>query len=58
MKSLALGCKRVLFDTDYLRALHQDNVEVNWDGIGSIVKNGIVTQKGAFCGLYNYILGS
>jgi len=42
----ALGCKRILFDTDYLRALHQDNIEVNWDGIDSIVKNGIVTKKG------------
>jgi cation diffusion facilitator CzcD-associated flavoprotein CzcO len=48
MNLLALGCKRILFDTDYLSALHQDNVEVNWDGIDSIVKNGILTRQGEF----------
>jgi cation diffusion facilitator CzcD-associated flavoprotein CzcO len=48
MNSSALGCKRITFDTDYLPALHRDNVERNCDGIDSIVKNGVLTQKGEF----------
>ncbi|KAF8071788.1 hypothetical protein FPV67DRAFT_1651086 [Lyophyllum atratum] len=44
--SYALGCKRVIFDTDYLSALHQDNVELNWNGIASIVEDGIITKQG------------
>ena len=40
------GCKRILFDTDYLAALHQDNVGMNWDGIESINETGILTKKG------------
>ena len=46
--ALALGCKRTVIDTEYLACLHQDNVEVNWDGTSSIVENGIVTRKGMF----------
>ncbi|GLB40268.1 putative flavin-binding monooxygenase-like [Lyophyllum shimeji] len=44
--SYALGCKRVLFDTDYLPTLHRDNVELNWAGIASIVEDGIITKQG------------
>ncbi|TFK64156.1 FAD/NAD(P)-binding domain-containing protein [Pluteus cervinus] len=41
-----LGCKRVIFDTDYLATLHQSNVELNHDGIASITQNGIITRGG------------
>ncbi|KAJ8094043.1 hypothetical protein PM082_009933 [Marasmius tenuissimus] len=41
-----LGCKRVIFDTDYLQCLHRPNVEMNWDGIQSITEDGILTKKG------------
>lgn len=44
--SYALGCKRVIFDTDYLSALYKNNVELNWDGIALIVKDGIITKQG------------
>lgn len=44
--TLAAGCKRLLIDSDYLSALHQDNVTMNWEGISSIVPDGIITQKG------------
>ncbi|KAG5717267.1 hypothetical protein E4T56_gene14988, partial [Termitomyces sp. T112] len=41
-----LGCRRVIFDTDYLSTLHRSNVHLNYGGIGSIVKDGIITQEG------------
>jgi cation diffusion facilitator CzcD-associated flavoprotein CzcO len=44
---LAIGCKRIIIDTDYLAALHRPNVDLNWDGIQEIVEDGIVTKKGA-----------
>ncbi|RDB25927.1 Baeyer-Villiger monooxygenase [Hypsizygus marmoreus] len=44
--NFSLGCKRVIFDTDYLSTLHQDNVEVNWSGIAGMVEDGIVTPQG------------
>ncbi|KAK0229195.1 hypothetical protein EDD85DRAFT_851939 [Armillaria nabsnona] len=40
------GCKRLIIDTDYLAALHRPNLSLNWDGIESIVEDGIVTKKG------------
>jgi hypothetical protein len=42
----AIGCKRLLFDTDYLAALHRPNLTLNSDGIETIVEDGIVTTKG------------
>jgi L-lysine 6-monooxygenase (NADPH-requiring) len=42
----AVGCKRILLDAGYLSALHRDNVTVNWEGISSIVKDGIITRTG------------
>ncbi|KAF8891130.1 hypothetical protein CPB84DRAFT_1816305 [Gymnopilus junonius] len=41
-----LACKRLVIDTDYLRALHQPNLDINWDGIDRIVEDGILTKKG------------
>ncbi|KAJ7444509.1 hypothetical protein FB451DRAFT_1434419, partial [Mycena latifolia] len=44
--SYDLGCKRMIFDTNFLAALHRPNLSLNWDGIESIVEDGIITQKG------------
>ncbi|KAE9410004.1 putative monooxygenase [Gymnopus androsaceus JB14] len=41
-----MGCKRVIFDSDYLASLHRPNVSLNWDGIESISEDGIVTKTG------------
>jgi cation diffusion facilitator CzcD-associated flavoprotein CzcO len=41
-----LGCKRVIFDTNFLGALHRPNLKLNWDGIQSICEEGIITKKG------------
>lgn len=43
---LALGCQRVIFDTNYLKALHQPNLQINYDGITAISNTGILTQRG------------
>ncbi|KAJ7020477.1 hypothetical protein C8F04DRAFT_1143915 [Mycena alexandri] len=42
----SLGCKRVIFDTNFLAALHRPNLLLNWDGIQSISEDGITTAKG------------
>jgi len=44
----ALGCKRVIFDTDYLAALHRPNLDLNCDGISEIVEDGIISKTGQF----------
>ncbi|KAF9266011.1 FAD/NAD(P)-binding domain-containing protein [Marasmius fiardii PR-910] len=44
--SYTLGCKRVIFDTDYLKSLHRPNVDMNWDGIQSITEDGVITKTG------------
>ncbi|KAF9076980.1 hypothetical protein BDP27DRAFT_1518808 [Rhodocollybia butyracea] len=41
-----MGCKRVIFDTNYLASLHQPNVSLNWDGVESITEDGIITKTG------------
>ncbi|KAF7307994.1 hypothetical protein MKEN_01161100 [Mycena kentingensis (nom. inval.)] len=42
----SLGCKRVIFDTDFLKSLHRPNMKLNWDGIQSISEDGVITSKG------------
>ncbi|KAF7353949.1 hypothetical protein MVEN_01081300 [Mycena venus] len=42
----SLGCKRVIFDTNFLGALRRPNLKLNWDGIQSICEDGIITKKG------------
>ena len=44
--SLAIGCKRVIFDTDFCNALHRPNFDLSWDNAKQIVENGIITTKG------------
>ncbi|KAG0699420.1 hypothetical protein DFH29DRAFT_936918, partial [Suillus ampliporus] len=39
-------CKRLIADSDYLSALHQPNVDLNWIGIQEIVEDGVVLKTG------------
>ncbi|KAF8161885.1 hypothetical protein BJ912DRAFT_865240 [Pholiota molesta] len=41
-----LGCKRVIFDAKYLSALHRPNLDINYEGIETIVEDGILTKTG------------
>ncbi|KXN83416.1 4-hydroxyacetophenone monooxygenase [Leucoagaricus sp. SymC.cos] len=41
-----IGCKRIIFDTDFCIALHRPNLDLNWDGIEKFVEDGILTKKG------------
>ncbi|EKF73503.1 cyclohexanone monooxygenase [Alcanivorax hongdengensis A-11-3] len=41
-----IGCKRVLFSSDYYPAVQQDNVQVITDGIASFTETGLKTDKG------------
>ncbi|KAG7093754.1 hypothetical protein E1B28_007403 [Marasmius oreades] len=41
------GCKRLVMDRpQFLKSLHRPNVNMNWDGIERITKDGILTKKG------------
>ncbi|KAG8158441.1 hypothetical protein KVR01_011563 [Diaporthe batatas] len=42
----ALGCKRRIFDPNYLSSLHLDNVELITEGIQQITKTGIISASG------------
>jgi cation diffusion facilitator CzcD-associated flavoprotein CzcO len=44
--SYPIGCKRILFSSDYLPALAKPNVEVITDGIKEITAKGVVTENG------------
>ncbi|KAJ6500902.1 hypothetical protein C8R45DRAFT_83312 [Mycena sanguinolenta] len=46
MPNYSIGCKRLIFDTGYLKALHRPNLKLNWDGIQSVCEDGIITKKG------------
>ncbi len=37
----------MIFDTDYLAALHRPNLTLNWNGIDRIVEDGIITKTGS-----------
>ncbi|KAH8657711.1 putative monooxygenase [Xylariales sp. PMI_506] len=42
-----VGCKRRVFDTDYLKCLHRENVElVSDDSVERITKSGVVFKSG------------
>lgn len=42
------GCKRIIRDPGYLKSLYRPNVNLEWDGIAEIVKDGIITKTGTF----------
>ncbi|KAJ7684236.1 hypothetical protein DFH06DRAFT_1462606 [Mycena polygramma] len=41
-----VGCKRVIYDTDYLSSLARPNMSLVWDPIESITEDGILTKEG------------
>lgn len=43
---IAVGCKRTIIDTGYLKCLSQDNVTLRWDEIDRVVADGIKTKSG------------
>ena len=43
-----MGCKRILFDSNYLAALGRPNLALNWDGIEAVTEGGILTKKGIY----------
>ncbi|TCD65366.1 hypothetical protein EIP91_002764 [Steccherinum ochraceum] len=42
------GCKRFVIDAGYLKSLHKDNFDVNYDGVQEVTETGILTKKGEF----------
>ncbi|EJD02412.1 FAD/NAD-binding domain-containing protein [Fomitiporia mediterranea MF3/22] len=40
------GCRRIVIDSGYLKALHHPNVQLNWDGIAKLESDGLVTKTG------------
>lgn len=42
----ALGCKRRIFDPNYLSSLHLDHVDLVAEGIRQITKTGIISESG------------
>ena len=44
--SIALGCRRILYVTGYLEALHRPNITLRSNDIEAIVEDGIVTKNG------------
>ncbi|KAF3765165.1 FAD/NAD(P)-binding domain-containing protein [Cryphonectria parasitica EP155] len=54
-----VGCKRRVNDTDYLAALHRDNVELVYDDpVEEIVREGVVTRSGRFVGADAVVLAN
>ncbi|KAG6358539.1 hypothetical protein INS49_012056 [Diaporthe citri] len=42
----ALGCKRRIFDPNYLSSLHLDHVDLIAEGIREVTKTGIISESG------------
>ncbi|KAL1877871.1 hypothetical protein Daus18300_002224 [Diaporthe australafricana] len=42
----ALGCKRRIFDPDYLSSLHLDHVDLVAEGIRAVTETGIISESG------------
>jgi cation diffusion facilitator CzcD-associated flavoprotein CzcO len=53
-----LGCKRRIFDPDYLVSLQRDNVELLNQGIDHITETGIVSSRGDVTGFDIIVLGT
>ncbi|RXW18729.1 hypothetical protein EST38_g7127 [Candolleomyces aberdarensis] len=56
--SYAPGCKRLIIDPGYLKALHRPNVSLRWDPIESIVEEGIKLKSGEVVPLDVIIFGT
>ncbi|KAF8163481.1 hypothetical protein B0H34DRAFT_325080 [Crassisporium funariophilum] len=54
----AIGCKRIIVDPGYLESLSRPNVSLKWDGIDSIVENGIKLKTGEVVPLDVIIFGT
>ncbi|KAL0949998.1 hypothetical protein HGRIS_010007 [Hohenbuehelia grisea] len=52
------GCKRIIVNPGYLDALNRPNVKLNWDGIESIVEEGIKLKTGEVIPLDVIIFGT
>ncbi|KAF8636887.1 hypothetical protein AX16_010943 [Volvariella volvacea WC 439] len=46
LPNYSLGCRRLVFDTNYLSSLHRPNLTPTWDGISGFYEDGIITKKG------------
>jgi cation diffusion facilitator CzcD-associated flavoprotein CzcO len=46
LKITEVGCKRVVYDTNYLPSLARPNLSLVWDPIESINEHGILTKEG------------
>jgi len=44
--NIAPGCRRIIIDPDYLACLHRPNVTLRWDGVDSLVEEGIKVKTG------------
>lgn len=40
-----MGCKRVLFDSNYLTSFHRPNVSLYLGGVKEIVEDGLITSN-------------
>ncbi|KAF8624356.1 hypothetical protein AX15_005919 [Amanita polypyramis BW_CC] len=45
MPKHSMGCRRLLFDSDYLASLHRPNVSLCFEGIKELVEDGIITKN-------------
>lgn len=54
----APGCKRIIVDPQYLKSLNRPNVSLKWDGIETIVENGIKLKTGVVIPLDVIIFGT
>jgi cation diffusion facilitator CzcD-associated flavoprotein CzcO len=43
---IAIGCKRIIRDPEYLTSLHRPNVELEWEPIDQIARDGILLKNG------------
>ncbi|OCH95145.1 FAD/NAD(P)-binding domain-containing protein [Obba rivulosa] len=52
------ACKRLVMETGYLASLHKPNMNVNWDGIDTLVEEGVRTKTGEIIPFDIIVLGT
>jgi len=52
------GCRRIILDPGYLDIIGQDNFSFEWDGIDSVVEDGIKLKTGAHIPLDVIVYGT